>query len=329
MSAEAVTEIVTKGGRGRRAKKPVEITDDNVNVFANPQAAMTEGSPENLLAVQGNYNELADDDVDQTSIEEYENLRQEIQVDMKNIDETYWKVSQKIAFVHDNKVYKKWGYNTFEEYMNKEHNKDRRSGIYIVKIFNYFTNEIPTKIDKADLVYEIQQRARRLPWTKARLVAAANIMDANNAIDVLTKAETLTYKELEVVLKTAYEAMSEQEKIEAGEDNQIKNVRLSFSFPLGQYQTVVDALALAEKIAPDSNKSTQIHWICRDFLTTNPASQGQPYNLADYLAHKERELGITLVAIDPTVGRIIYGEKELENLAKSVPADEVESIGAM
>lgn len=315
-----------KKGKGKSVEAVVELNDQaevaEANVFEDPSAALEKGSAANLAVLQGNE-VVGPEEMEGIDVEYARKKLEEVDRLFKLVDETYWHLSAEIAEVNNKKLYKIFGHKTFEEYINK-FGKDRRTGYYLVQVFNYFNHELRTILAEKPEDYQyVTDKAKTFGWTKAMKLATNRIITPDNARDVADKAEMFSVKELDMFCKAVDADKTEEQKEDDVDNNDLKTVRTTFQLYLHQHKVVEEAVTKAlSMMKQGATKSGAIAMVCQEFLATHVTSQGRDSGVAESCAQLERNLGLSVVAIDEDVGKIVYGEKYLAKLAGDEPTDD-------
>lgn len=291
------------------------------NVFDNPEAAV-EKSGENLVVFEGDEVAVP---VEVELTQEDQELLTRVDHIVKGINDTYWELSEKIAIINSKRLYKGLKYATFEAYLQDRLGWERRKGYFFVQIHNYFSNELRALLAGDQDTYNyVVSVAKEIGWTKALMLAKDRVLTTENAREVMEKAKSCSVKDLGIVCKTYFEEMTDEEKQDAIADNIIKTVRLNFQCTLPQKEDINDAVDTAQTsiMKEGATKSGALALICRDWFSGHQISKGKKIAIAEYLSAIERYTGLSLVAIDEGLGKIVYGEDSLRDLAKSEAIDQ-------
>lgn len=301
---------------GRPKKTVVEAHEvRESNVFENPEEATIDGSETNLAVLSGNQIEAPDEDLPEET-EETRVLRVRVKELIKTVDNAYWELAEKLADVSNKKLYKAWGFNTFEAYLGDDCGYEKRKGYYFVQIHNYFNNELKTKISE-DLYNRVIGIAKRIGWTKAMKLATEQVLTEENADEIMNKALTCSVKDLEALCKIEFDRLSPEDQEQIEDENNLKRVKMTVQLTLSQKKDVDEALEKALSMMKDgASDSNALSMICRDFLTTNLAASGKEESLSENLSKFERLLGVSLVAFDDTSKSVVYGKDTLQKLAE-------------
>lgn len=280
------------------------------NVFDDPEAATVVGSEANLVVLNGNDIELPQEEMlmDQGDADR---LREEIKELNKLKDDTYWKLSEKLALASDKKAFKQWGFNTFDAYIQAEFSEDKRKSYYLIQIHKYFNNTLKAMLGEGSEDYKAALKtAKSMGWTKAMKVATSGVIDATNVKDVMETARTSTVKELEVVLKTFHDSKTDEEKEKSIDDNEIKTVKVNFQLFLAQKDDLDRALEIARGMAKEGAKDRSLlSLICQDFLSSHKSG-----NADEMLGKIQSITGLSIIAVNKDAGKIVFGEDNLSDL---------------
>lgn len=299
-------------GKGK-AKAAVAVAAENP--FDNPEAAVVAGSTASLSVLKGNDIESPndDDDLDQDARSD---LRAKIKSMIRDADNLYWDLAYAIAQVANDKLYKKWGYSSFEAYVNEECRIDKRKGQYFVQIHNYFTHTLPAILAENTAIYErYLEVAKKIGWVKARILSKEQVITPDNAEAILEKVQNCTVRDLEGICAAAADEMSEEDKEKRLDENVDKQVSFNFKTSLAQKQDIEDAIQHALTIMKSgATRSTALSFVARAYKESEDVGRGETPNIPSLLASWEERLGIKLIAIDPSAGKIVYGEDTLHQL---------------
>jgi len=298
----------------RKGKSGVDVDLTAENPFANPEAALEPGSSAQLAVLRGNDIEAPDDDEDNGDVRA--ELREKIKVLIRSADDLYWDLAQAIATVANDKLYKKWGYSSFEAYVNEECRIDKRKGQYFVQIHNYFSTNLKAVLVSAPEVYESYLTlARQLGWVKARILAKEQVVTETNAQALLDKIQNCTVRELEDICSVAASELSEEESDKRTDENVDKLVRLTFQVTLAQKDDIEKAIEHALGLLPsNATRSSALSMGLRSYMDSDITGRGGSLNVGSHLSHQERILELQLVAFDHG-NNIVFGSDTLEKLS--------------
>lgn len=251
-------------------------------------------------------------------------------------------------------LYQKWGYESFNDYVETELDLDYRKAQRLKRI--WYTLDVTCRdIDpalKTKLIALGTTRLRDL----SRVITPENAADWYEQVKDLTAVETANLVQATISGKAPHlrfaEAESEAEVAEArsngvsaesspvgpssGVRAEVRTPTVSppesdfeneneapynenFKLYPSQQRNLKDALEAARILSnsPKAKKGHCLDLICMDFLATNDIATKDPERTREtYLNKMEKRLGIRLVAIDTRSGDIVYGLESLEALAR-------------
>ena len=289
-----------------------QVTQSEVSVYEDSQVFDNAGS---LTVLSGNEVEAPIEDFSLEDTEETRALRDGLKNKIKLIDTTYWEVARDLHEVRNRKLYKVWGYKTFASYVTEEIGKDKRWAHYQAQIFEYFHNTVSHLLaDKPDEAKKVVEIAQQIGWSKAKTLAAAQIINSENALQVMESAAQKSADDLEFMCKQIFNEMPEEDKKEIVDKNEIKKELKTFNVKLAEREDIDKAIAVAKEMAgkDDMTDSRAIAMICRDFATTNVAATGGSPDVAQALSRYEDLLGLIIIAYDKNTGKIVYGQDNVE-----------------
>jgi hypothetical protein len=239
--------------------------------------------------------------------EPYAKLRREV-LDLKEtIDQSRWRLAEKLFEVHDGTIFHRWGYNNFEQYMETEVKMKERTGQYLVSMYNWFVNEIGPQMEDAARDKMIEG-VRQLGWTKARCLIGITTPD--NVFKWIEDAQRLSSTELQ---SAARKALVEKK---GGKSKDVEDMKtLSLRLADSQHAIVLQAIELAGKIADSDKKGHLISLICQDFVANTRAQDnaGQK-NRGKYFNRIGAMFGVKLIAVDTETGKVVHNEAVLKKI---------------
>lgn len=272
--------------------------------------------------------------------EEIERAESELRTSTKavarDIEDNYWELGRCLWEVYDGVpggyrellsgpgsrtnragLFKKWGYDTFEDYCSKELGLMKRSSENLR--FAYYWFEIVLQ-----LPIHIKDQVRALGRSKVYLLSG--IVKNEDVMAWLEKARDMTHEQLKKTIKnfksTAGGSNADSEEVSElgiGEDTvgddghkaapapeQMHTVHTSLY--KGQFETWQNALAKAQSVTKSEKIGHNLELICQDFLMNTPLGSDSAENVKSYINKIECYLGIKLIAIDPSSGKPVYGQ---------------------
>ncbi len=246
-------------------------------------------------------------------------LRTRVRKLLSAIATTTWEVAEIVYRLWDaTDHFSRWGYRSRAEWLEKDLGLAARKAEQLRRMYEYFAVDAP-------LPAELDTRLRRLDWTKARSLVGH--MKAENASELVEKAETLTRDELWASLSRSTAkpapnqrpASSNQTPTAPNQTPTAPDSRETFHcmrFSLAdaandeatQYKVVRDALKRASELSGSAKDGHNLTLICMDFLATNDFGRSNdPRMISRYLAKIESLLGVHVIALDAKTNEIAYG----------------------
>lgn len=226
-------------------------------------------------------------------------------------------------------LFQAWGYNSFADYAEEELGLHRRKAERLRRIW------YKLEVELEGLDSKIKERIVKLGWSKTRELV--RVLTVRNAKDWVDKAEKLNYPELlEALSKYTTEREARIREAESSDEepnpddldpavpDADKFKVETFSLAEPQLESVKTALERASELSTSKKKGHNLDLICTDFLATNGFLKGDDIDKKNYLAKVEKQLGVSIVAIDPLSDEIIFGLATLERLARAGAADSEE-----
>jgi len=238
---------------------------------------------------------------------EYEEVRQRIQDCIQRIDAAYMELCQLLHKVYSEKLWQVWGYNSFDQYVEKELPYKMRKVYYLISIWDWFAVKVgdPT----------VMEKVAGLGWSKVKelvgVVTAENVdewVEIARRVDGRQLAELCKQALIEKERQAGAAPLPHEENV-AAVSKLIKTI--NFSVTPEQYETIQTALEAAKRITGSNKKSYLITMICLDFAAQHAAAHSGKVSV---LKHMESMLGVELIAIDAFTKKVLVGEELLERL---------------
>ena len=259
-----------------------------------------EGSDSGLVAMDG---VVAHD-----GEEPFGELREEVLHLKQVMDKSRWQMSEIFFKINDETIYQRWGYSSFEQYVETEVQMSSRMAQYLVAMYNWYANELGPHMEKDDRDKMIEG-VRDIGWTKAQCLIG--VTDADNVMEWIERAKDMTSAELKTETR---KALVEQD---GGDPDEVKDTKqLSAVLSMDQYAKVEEAMSLAEKFAESKKKSHLLSLICQDYIATTMAQEeGGQKNRSKYFDKIGAQFGVKFVAMDKETGKVVHGKRVLKKLA--------------
>ena len=260
-------------------------------------------------------------------------LREEIRRCVKRIEATYWDLARGLYDVYDGvpggyralvsgegsrqdrkELFKKWGYENFGDYCEKEVGIRKRTAENLRYAYYWFA----VKLDlPEEIIEEIQTLGR------SKVYQLAGFVKEDNVTVWMDKARELTHDDLKKAIKQAriaaagkgdgeekdqeaiFDSDSADDKDELPKPEELHTVQTALYD--GQWNTWQDALKRAKSLTGSDKIGHNLEMICQDFLANNDFGADAKGDRDGWLAKVERQMGVHLVAVDPSSGKPIYG----------------------
>jgi hypothetical protein len=270
-----------------------------------------------------------------------EELRKEARSLVHEIEHKYWDLGRVLYDVFDGvpggyrgllkgkgskteraELFKKWGYTSFGEYVEKEVGIRKRTAENLRYAYYWFAiaQNIPEEVI-----------SRLISIGRSKVYLLAGTADINSITLWIDKANELTFEELKKSINAA-RAVSAAKPNDPSEPSQadpeatgVPDLQ-SKSLPKpeemstfqaglfeGQKKTCDAAFERAMGISNSEKKGHNLELICQDFLQNNDFDDPKK-DVDKYIAKMERRLGLLMIAIDPQTGKPVHGQDLLWRL---------------
>lgn len=316
---EAVVEAV-KGRRGRPAK--AKKTDDVALEVKEEKGEVSEISVAEL-ADAGNI-DIVDDVVEDNP--ELQEFRESVKDKIKNLRDSFWYVAEAFVRVRNEKLFKTWGFRSFEAYLEEECEYSRSSAFLLMKTYTYFKDELKDRLSECSESYDqLVSVVKEVGWAKASKLAQEQVITPETVDEILEALKTLTVSALEAKCKNIVSTLPEDVQEDLRESNDMKTVKKNFQLTLHELDVVENAIKKAKTFLREGAKDSKaLAFICGEYDSSNIAAAGED-NMGDYLYKLERLLGIDLIAVSQNGEKILYGQDTVKRLAGETSTTETES----
>ena len=246
----------------------------------------------------------------------------------KDIETTYWELGRCLYEIYDGvpggyrdlmkgggsravrkELFRKWGYDSFAEYCEKEVGVMKRSAENLRYAYYWF------EIHLAGLPTDVKQGIKELG--RSKVYQLAGFVDRDGVISWTEKAKNMTFEELKKAIRAAKVVREEAAAVASGNEErkvapapeQLHTVQTSLYS--GQYDTWSAALDRAKTLSRSDKIGHNLELICQDFLASNDFANDEDEDRRQYIAKVERRLGLKLIVIDPSTGSPVYGSELL------------------
>lgn len=276
-------------------------------------------------------------------------LRDQIRQYVKRIEATYWDLARGLYDVYDGvpggyrslvkgqgsrkerrELFKKWGYETFGEYCEKEAGIRKRTAENLRYAYYWFG----VKLQLPDETIAMLQSLGR-----SKVYQLAGFASEDNITLWIDKARELTHDELKKAVKQARIAQSgrnvdgeepdqsggdllegPKDKEELPKPEELHTLQTSLYD--GQWETWQAAFKRAKGLSGSDKIGHNVELICQDFLANNDFGKDAKEDRNVFLGKVERMLGVHLVAIEPSSGRPFFGYELMEGVLKDMMSAE-------
>ena len=255
-------------------------------------------------------------------------LRWEITEIIERMAADIFVLASKLHRVKYDGLYMKWGYKTFDEYINSDEIKfARRKALYHVEIWDWF----------GQLSGEVRDKVKEIGWCK--LVHLTRVVNEDNVDEWVVKAREMTVNQLLLEKKRYLEeqralaearaaaetgdmgvgAFSAEER--AKEEANIPEKVHSKNFKLfdDQLEVVNGAISVAQEISGSDKSGYNLTMICQDFCAHNTDVRPDGES---YLHRIEQIFRCKLIAVDLETKQVIYGEDAMKQVLNTPPIPE-------
>lgn len=270
-----------------------------------------------------------------------EALRKEAKALVREIEKKYWDLGRVLYDVYDGvpggyrslmsgdgaltkrqALFNKWGYNSFGEYCEREVGIRRRTGENIRYAYYWFSIHL-------DVNTGILNKVRALG--RSKVYQLAGFVNSQNIEEWIKRAESLTFDELVKAIKQAKAVAAVADDEERGHEVPDEKSATPDAKPLpkpeelhvlqtslyeGQWQTWQAAFERAKSISKSDKIGHNLELICQDFLMNNDFGKTPEGDIEGFLKKIERNLGVFLVAVDPSTGETIHNRDLLWRLTQ-------------
>lgn len=208
-------------------------------------------------------------------------VRRETKEQVVQYRDAWLELAQNLTRIQYCEDYKKWGYDTFEEYVEKELGITSREARYWKAIYRKFVLELGINGD----------RLKGIHWCKLRVLVP--VVNKKNVEDWLNKAEKMYFSDVEDAVRSGKDPSDAPEvHVLKGRDGRPIYVTEE------ERKTIHKAIEVAHKISEGGNDrdGSLLEMVCLDFLGDHPETRREA--LASMLHRIEQVWHVKLLAID-------------------------------
>jgi hypothetical protein len=275
---------------------------------------------------------------DSNDRERWEQLRRQIiELRLKATD-AYVDIGKKILEVKTKELWKLGGFKSFAEYAEQEAGLNERQAYHMMEVWHYFGVHLDAP--------ELLDKLRPLGWGKIRRLV--KLVDKRNVDEWLRHGKKTTITQFEIDVRKAKEKLEEErardERDGARKDDGAaksgkpttgrvasrgggsgtvfpeqhgRSKVMQFVFQDEQIDEVERALKHAKTLTGSDKPSHNLSQVCLDYNASRDWSAGTRHNLAEMMAVFEKQLKARIVVLDAKTNEVIYGEENIEAVAKS------------
>lgn len=241
--------------------------------------------------------------------EPFADLRSTILSLKETMDNSRWQMAEIFFQINSEGIYQRWGYNSFEQYVEMDVSMSSRTAQYLVAMFNWFANEVGPQLSDEDRD-EMLLGIRGLGWAKAKCLVG--VAGEEDVLEWIARAKEMTSSELQAETKRAL-----VEK-DGGDPGEVKTTKsMTTSFDEDQYVIIEAALSKAQDISGEKKKGNLWALIAQDFVSTNTTKPDeQDKNRERYFQKIGSIYNVNLIAVDPETKKVIHGKKYVKAISK-------------
>lgn len=246
---------------------------------------------------------------------EYADIRRQVKHLRGKVEEGYWSLGVILEEVYSKDLYRKWGFESWQEYVEQEVDFGIRKAQYLLKLQEWFDTMTPA----------VQGWMKQMGWTKARMLM--HVITQENAQEWRNRVEGKTVAQIEAMLKNEKSSGSGDGGGDGTGSKDKDNESRKFSATLmgTQYDTVMSAIENAKEKGDTEKDGQALTLICVDYLATNTNVEDR----GDILATLEKLWGLKIIAIRPSDSDdeeddVVYGADFIEEQAAKEKSDDDE-----
>lgn len=244
--------------------------------------------------------------VDEAHIGDTTILRKEIVELVTAIEQCNFKLAQKLYVVFAAQVWKKWGYNSWDDYTQNELVISSDRVRLLLSVWNWYTKNFndPT----------ILEEIASMGWTKAMMLATSGVCNKSNYQEWFPIAKE---KQSHLLQQSIKETKVKDKDTGEPSDKHDLNIQHAFTVKLrkDELDVVEQACTRAGEISKAEKKGQQLAFVCQDYLATDQLGSKGQAGLADCLVRIENLVpGIKLIAINDKTSQVVYGNEFMGKL---------------
>lgn len=228
------------------------------------------------------------------------------------IEDSYFEIAGLLYIIYNKRLFYKWGYHSFEEYVNEELSFGRRKADYLRDIWYYFGVEVGDSV--------VLHKVAGLGWTKVKeLVGVVTPKNVDDWVELGGRLNTIQLKN-EVRIYKARRKIGEGSSSGSGStpisveemETHEPTFRMNFMLYEEQFRNIQDALEKAGELGKSSVKSNQLSLMALSFLSSigfkGSSSKRKEY-ISKYFKTIADNMDVDLVVVDRKTNKILLGEE--------------------
>jgi hypothetical protein len=207
------------------------------------------------------------------------------------VDESYFEMAGLLYRIYKEELYRAWGYNGFEPYVEAEMGFKGRKAWYLVGVYEHYC--VKNK-DHPEMI----KAASDIGYEKAKeLVGVATPENIGKFVTLAEKTNVIQFKE--------------HVKKEAGVTPQVEEVfRSSFVLYRDQHQSVMEAIEMAKKMGETEKPSHALSLICLNFVATNIGKEKSASLVVPMLKRWEKQEELRFLVVN-SKDKVVYKSRGL------------------
>lgn len=220
-----------------------------------------------------------------------ENFRKKVLTVAKEYLSRAWELAGMLYEVKETEIYKAWGFDSFNNYIEDEVGLGRRAvNQYIA---NFRTFRVQLGVDQTNL--------KDLEVTKARTIRS--VVNSENVEEWIEKAKSSSRRELITEVKRMKDHGDDADTEGIGDVLSSKKMlpvykQVTFSLDVEQYETWEETRKRLQRICPSDSESWWFDLLCQSFLQEE---DNKTFSLQHHLRWLSRVYGVNVLAIDQKV----------------------------
>jgi len=209
----------------------------------------------------------------------------------ERVEEAYFELAGLLYRVSTKEMFRKWGFERFEDYIEAEMGFKGRKAYYLISLYEHFC--VKHK-DNPEMIKGVSE----IGFEKAKeLVGVATPKNIKKLVALAETSNVFQFRE--------------HVKKEAGVIPQVEEVfRSSFVLYRDQHQSVMEAIEMAKKMGQTDKPSHALSLICLHFVSNNIGTKGSPAIVLSLLKRWEKQGELRFLVVDGN-DKVIYKSRGL------------------